>query len=374
MSTHIGIATTAAANSWLGFDAYGWSYGNVGSKYTNGSAASYAASYTTGDTIGIAFNADDRTLTFYKNGVNQGNAYSGLAASTYFFAISSNSPQGNWNFGQRPFAYTAPSGFKALCTQNLSTPTVVQGDDYFNTVLYTGTGSTQSITGVGFQPDFVWVKSRSAATDHGLYDAVRGVQKQLESNTTTDETTETTGLTAFGSDGFTVGSLAQVNTSSATYVAWQWKESVASGFDIVTYTGNGSNRTIAHNLGVAPSLIIVKARTTASTDQGWPTWHTSIANTNYLMLNTTAASTSGATYWNSTSPTSSVFSVGTDAAVNANGDTYVAYLFAAIPGFSAFGSYTGNGSADGPFVYTGFRPAFVMVKRTDSSEDWVMWD
>lgn len=243
-----------------------------------------------------------------------------------------------------------------------------------NVVTYTGTGSTQSITGVGFQPDLVWVKGRSGATDHALYDAVRGVQKQIESNTTTDETTESTGLTTFGTDGFTVGALAQLNTSTATYVAWNWKESVTAGFDIVTYTGNGSNRTISHSLGVAPKMVIVKARTTAGTDTGWAVWHTGIANTNYLELNGTGASTSGTTYWNSTSPTSSVFSVGTAAAVNTNNDTYVAYLFAEIEGFSKFGSYTGNASTDGPFVYTGFRPRWVLLKNSGAVADWVLLD
>jgi len=230
---------------------------------------------------------------------------------------------------------------------------------------------------VGFQPDLVWIKGRSGATDHALYDAVRGVQQQLESNTTTDETTESTGLTAFGSDGFTVGSLAQVNTSTATYVAWNWKESTTSKFDIVTYTGNGSARTISHNLGVVPNMIIVKARTTASTDQGWPVYHsanTAAPETDYLLLNSTAATADLDTVWNDTAPTSSVFSVGTNALVNANNDTYVAYLFANVAGYSAFGSYTGNGSTDGPMIFTGFRPRYVMVRRTDSTSDWRIWD
>jgi hypothetical protein len=288
------------------------------------------------------------------------------------------STYGSVNFGQRPFAYTAPSGFKALVTTNLPTPTVLDGTDYFNTVLYTGTGSSQSITGVGFQPDFVWIKERNASADHALYDAVRGVQQQLESNTTTDETTESTGLTAFGSDGFTVGSLAQVNTSTDTYVAWNWKESTTSKFDIVTYTGNGTARTISHNLGVVPNMIIVKARTTASTDQGWPVYHsanTAAPETDYLLLNSTAATADLDTVWNDTAPTSSVFSVGTNALVNANNDTYVAYLFANVAGFSAFGSYTGNGSADGPFVYTGFRPAWVIVKiASGATNAWFLLD
>jgi hypothetical protein len=304
---------------------------------------------------------------------------------------------GTANFGQRPFAYTAPSGFKALCTQNLPTPTIgattaTQAGKYFNPVLYTGTGSSLSVTGVGFQPDWVWVKSRSAATDHGLYDAVRGVQKQLESNTTTAETTETTGITAFDSDGFTTGALAQLNTSSATYVAWNWKANgsgstntagsitstvsanTTSGFSVVTYTGNAtSGATIGHGLGVAPSMLIVKSRSAA---YGWCVYTASLGATYLLKLDTTAAATnSGVTeYWKNTAPTSSVFTIGNDLEVNANTKTFVAYCFAPIAGYSAFGSYTGNGSADGPMVFTGMRPAYLLVKNATSSGDWIVVD
>jgi hypothetical protein len=292
------------------------------------------------------------------------------------------------NFGQRPFAYTAPSGFKALVTTNLPEPTVVQGDDYFNTVLYDGTGASQSITGVGFQPDWVWIKERNAAADHALYDAVRGVTKQLESNTTTEETTEATGLTAFGSDGFTVGSLAQVNTSTDTYVAWNWKAngagvsntagtisstvsvSTTSGFSIVTYTGTGSNATVGHGLGAAPAMYIVKCRN-ASGDI-WNIYNKEIGPTKYLRFASNAAAVFNS--WQDTNPTSDVFYISTDAVVNTNGNTYVAYCFAPISGFSALGSYTGNGSVNGPFVYTGFRPAWVLFKAATSGGDWVIED
>ena len=147
--------------------------------------------------------------------------------------------------------------------------------------------------------------------------------------------------------------------------------------DIVSYTGNGANRTIAHNLGVAPKMIIAKARTTAGADQGWPVWHTSIANTTYLQLNSTGGTAAGADYWNSTSPTSSVFSVGTNAAVNTSADTYIAYAFAEVEGFSKIGSYVGNGSADGPFVWCGFRPRWVMVKASSTGGagyEWLIFD
>jgi hypothetical protein len=379
----IGVTVASApisAASWT--TAFSWMYFGQGQKYNNNSGAAYGASYTTGDVIGVALDADAGSITFYKNGASQGVAYNtGLSGLTLSPSFGNGTTGGsqiyNANFGQRPFAHTPPSGFKALNTQNLLTPTIAAGDDYFNVILYTGTGASNARTGVGFQPDLVWIKERNAAADHGLYDAVRGAQKQLESNTTTDETTETTGLTAFDPDGFTVGALAQLNTNNDTYVAWNWKESAAAGFDIVTYTGNGTARTISHNLNATPNMIIVKARTTASTDQGWPVYHsanTAAPETDYLMLNTTAATADLDTVWNDTSPTDAVFSVGTNALVNANNDTYVAYLWSAVAGYSAFGSYTGNGSADGPFVFTGFRPRYVMVKRSDSTGNWFVWD
>jgi hypothetical protein len=279
------------------------------------------------------------------------------------------------NFGQRAFSYTPPSGFKALNTANLSVPSIKKPSLYMDATLRTGTGATASVSSLGFQPDLVWIKSRSAATDHGLYDAVRGAQKQLESNTTTAETTETTGLTAFGSNGYTVGALAQLNTSAATYVDWAWKESVTSGFDIVTYVGNGTNRTISHNLGAVPKLIIVRSREATSTGR-WLVQHGTYGAARYAYLNETFAfDTANANLrWNSTDPTSSVFSLGTSSDGNHTGDNYVGYLFAEIAGFSRISSYTGNGSSDGPFVWCGFRPSFVMIKRADSAENWSIQD
>jgi len=304
------------------------------------------------------------------------------------------------NFGQRPFSYTPPTGFVALNTFNLPTPTIgatasTLASKNMNIALYTGTGSSQSITGLGFQPDWTWIKERNAAADHGLYDAVRGVQKQLESNTTTAETTETTGLTAFGSDGFTVGALAQLNTSADTYVAWNWKANGAgvtntagsitstvsanttSGFSIVTWAGNSTNAaTIGHGLGVAPSILITKSRTNASS------WVVGIGGmsgfgiNDYLVLQSTAAKGTSSTFYQAYG--SSTFTVGVSAAdeMNKTGNNYVTYCFAQVAGYSAFGSYTGNGSADGPFVFTGFRPRFLMIKATasESNADWLLYD
>jgi hypothetical protein len=417
MQFGIVATTTTYTSNALGLSgnmSNGYAYYNDGSKGGQGtSTAGYGATFTTNDVIGIALDLDAGTITFYKNGVSQGQAFSGISLTTSWLPIiqmyrSTGTTQSAFiNFGQRAFekwngsayvANTAPSGFKALCTQNLPTPTIgatstTQANDYFNAVLYTGTGSSQGITGVGFQPDWVWIKERSGAADHGLYDAVRGVQKQIESNRNdTSESTQTTGLTAFNSDGFTVGSLAQLNTNTDTYVAWNWKANGAggsntagtisstvsanttSGFSVVTYTGNGSSgATIGHGLGVTPSMIMIRVR---NSDQfSWGVYHASVGNTAGLYLNLTNAAATTSVFWNNTSPTSSVFSVGNWGGVNGNTSTYVAYCFAPVAGYSAFGSYTGNGSADGPFVYTGFRPRFVLIKRTDGgSENWWILD
>jgi hypothetical protein len=261
---------------------------------------------------------------------------------------------------------------------------------YFNPILYTGTGATLSITGVGFKPDWVWIKGRSGATNHGLYDAVRGVQKDLVSNSSAAETTQTTGLTAFGSDGFTVGALAKLNTSAATYVSWNWLASnttasntsgtisstvsanTTAGFSIVSYTGTGVNATVGHGLGVAPKMVIVKSRSIA---QNWATYHVGLTSAAYrVTLDSTSAEASQPTIFNSTAPTSSVFSIGTNAETNSSGATYIAYCFAEIKGFSKFGKYTGNGSTDGTFTYTGFKPAFVLIKPSSIVGDWYLFD
>ena len=355
----------------------GYAYSRNGTKWIVGSNSSYGSAFTTNDVIGFALDMDAGTLVCYLNNTSQGTLASGLTgllspAMTGYTGITLFA-----NFGQRPFAYTPPSGFKALNTLNLPTPTIANGANYFAATTYTGTGASRSVdntvNNVSFQPDFVWVKGRSGATDHALYDAVRGVQLQLESNTTTAETTETTGLTAFNSNGFTVGALAQMNTNTATYVAWQWKEGATQGFDIVLYTGNSTNRTIAHNLGVAPRMIILKSRTSGTAQ--WVVYHGSLSNTQALYLNATSSAATSALFWNSTSPTSSVFSLGTSSDVNVTAQDYVAYLFAEVAGFSRFGSYTGNGSADGPFVFCGFRPRFVLIKESSAAgNNWVIYD
>jgi len=261
--------------------------------------------------------------------------------------------------------------------------TINKGASYFNTITYTGTGSSLANTGVGFQPDWVWIKGRSGATDHGLYDAVRGVQKDLVSNATSAETTQTTGLTAFGSDGFTVGALAKLNTSAATYVAWNWlganttvsntsgtitstvSANTTSGFSIVKWASSSYSDTIGHGLGVAPAMIIAKE---TSISRVWLVYHKSLGNSYYLNLNTTgAAGTPNAGRIQVSG--SNTFICGTD------GTNQIAYCFAEVKGYSKFGSYVGNGSTNGTFIYTGFKPAFVMAKASSvGGYAWAMSD
>jgi hypothetical protein len=397
----IGIADSSASiasRAWTG--ANGWYYFTNGNKYNNNSGSSYGASYTTGDVIGIALDMDAGTVVFYKNNTSQGTAYSGLTGKIMQAALGNGTAGGtqsyNANFGQRPFAYTPPTGFKALNTQNLPAPTILKGNQYFDVSLYTGNATARSITGVGFRPDFVWTKSRSGAESHRLYDAVRGATQSLYSNLTNAEATEAQSLTAFNSDGFSLGTGAP-NSNAVTYAAWQWKANgsavtntsgsitsqvnagTSQGFSVVTYTGNGSTGTVGHGLGVAPSMIVLKRRDGGSGFR-WPIYHRSIGAGAYLYLESTDAQSSvnAALTWgnNSTTvaPTSSVFTIGSAGSWNSNTGTYVAYCFSEVAGFSKFGSYTGNGSADGPFVFCGFRPRFVMIKRTDTGGSWYMID
>jgi hypothetical protein len=269
--------------------------------------------------------------------------------------------------------------------------TINKGSSYFNPVLYTGNGATQSVTGVGFQPDFVWIKGRSFADHHTLNDAVRGVNKQLYSNLAFAEGTATDCLTAFNTDGFSVGLNVIVNQSTSTFVAWNWlgansttsntsgtisstvSANQTAGFSIVSYTGNGTGtQTVGHGLGAVPKMLIIKSRTTSA---NWRVYHVSVGNTAGLALNTTGASDTNSGFFQNTTPTSTVFTLGDGSTVNGSGANYIAYCFAEVKGYSKFGSYTGNGSTDGTFVYTGFKPAFVMWKRTDSAGyDWDMYD
>ena len=248
--------------------------------------------------------------------------------------------------------------------------------DYFNTKLYTGTGTSGSpfsLTGVGFAPNWVWIKRRGgAAVGHRIFDTIRGATKYIDSSANSAETTNTSTLTAFGSDGFTLQNDGSVNDGSEPFVSWNWKETATAGFDIVSYTGSGSAKTVSHSLSAIPKMIIVKNR---SSDRNFCVFHTSLGATKFLRLNLTNAEGTSGGRWNDTAPTSSVFTVGDDAEVNSNGDNYIAYCFADVKGYSKVsGSYTGNGNADGTFVYTGFKPAFILAKDADSSDNWIIHD
>ena len=280
--------------------------------------------------------------------------------------------------------------------------TIDKPSDYFETKLYTGNGGTQSITGLDFQPDWCWLKARAGAnvSNHRSVDSVRSATKELFQDATAAEETNTNGLTAFNSNGFSLGSSGGTNNSNTTYASWNWKAgtsftndasgtgigtidsagsvSTASGFSIVSWTGTGSAGTIAHGFGKLPKMIIAKQRNSTA---NWVVYFldTTIANNNvnnYLELNTTIASTgdSGARWGAYANYSTTTFGVGTDAATNADGSTYIAYVFSDIQGYSKFSSYTGNGNADGNFIYTGFKPAFIMIKRTDAAADWEMYD
>ena len=256
--------------------------------------------------------------------------------------------------------------------------------DYFNTKLYTGNNTTNhSITGVGFKPDWVWIKSRNSTDQHNAYDIVRGATKRLVPNTTAAEDTNTETIKSFDSDGFTLGNAGNVN-DNYNYASWNWKAggsassntdgSITStvsanqtaGFSIVSYTGTGSNATIGHGLGSVPGLIITKTR---STTQPWRVYHKGLGATFGMILNDTSAKDDDNTAWNDTEPTSSVFSVGTSANTNGSGSTFIAYCLAEKKSYSKFGLYTGNGSSDGSFIFTGFKPAWLVVKNTVSSTD-----
>jgi hypothetical protein len=369
------------------------SYYSDGTKYVNGVNSAYGSAYTT-NTIGVAVDIDSGTVTFYRDNVSQG-AITYAGANLFAFVSdgsSSNSSTFDVNFGQRPFTYTPPSGFKALNTQNLPTPTIAAGNAYMNIALYTGNGTSQTVTGFGFNPDFVWHKGRSVAYSHNLVDILRGNSNVLATDATVAESNPGAQLD-LATGGATVtyrAANAANNQSSATYVIWGWKANGAgtvnnvgtiqsnvsanttAGFSVVTWTGvtSPTNSTIGHGLGVAPSLIIVKDRSAAG---AWNVYHTSLGAGAYVQLNNTGASVTGdTTRWNNTSPTSSVFTTGSNFAIASN---WVAYCFAAVAGYSAFGSYTGNGSADGPFVFTGFRPRYILFKRTDGAGgNWFIRD
>lgn len=420
-----GLESANSLTSEPGGDANTWVYLSSGYKYNSGSIVSYGFSSDDGDTIGVAFNADNGELSFYKNGIYMGVAYT-LTTGRYYAPVtgdpnSSTNCSGATNFGQKPFKFPPPAGFQPLALANTPRPTIVRPDQYVGVSTYIGNGSTQSIGGLGFKPDFVWIKCRDASVYHALFDSVRGVNKRLGSNETSAEQDQSpSGLSQFLSNGFTVVDGATggngINGSpgglyagtNASYVAWTWKAggnsntfnindvgyatasaagltagtitptgasvNTKSGFSIIGYTGTGSAGSISHGLGKAPSFIIIKKRTSSPGATNWRVYHSGIGNTKALFLSTTGAEDTNSVYWNNTSPTSSVFTLGTDDGLNASSQTHIAYLWAEIPGFSKFGSYAGNSSTDGPTIVTGFRPRWVMIKRINTTGSWEIYD
>ena len=401
---------------------------NSGVAYANGTTAYTGSTLTTGDILGVAVDMTNGALYFAKNNTwqNSGVPTSGASKTGAInFTVANNilpacyvwkSGGGDAlsaNFGQQPFSYTPPTGFVALNTFNLPTPTIgatasTLANEYMDATTYTGNGSTLSVINAGsFQPDFVWIKRRdSGAESHKLNDSVRGVNKQLMSNSTDSEYTNTDQLTSFNSNGFTTGASGTTNGNGTSLVAWQWRASNATavtntagsitstvsanttaGFSIVTWTGSGSNsdQTVGTGLSTALDFIITKPRTANVGTDSWLVYTSAITlNQNEcLILNSTSAKITTADQGTpnraATAGQLKLFA-GTNAGLNnqnmnASGVNYVAYCFAQVSGYSAFGSYTGNGSTDGTFVYTGFRPRFVMIKRSDAGAvNWYIFD
>ena len=272
---------------------------------------------------------------------------------------------------------------------------ITKPGDYFNTKLYTGTGATRSITGIGFQPDWIWTKGRSgtySTESHKLYDAVRGTTKELRSDVDNGESTNSGGVTSFDSDGYGLGAGGGVNGASTEYVSWNWKANgqgsansdgtitttytsanTTSGFSIIKYSGNATvGATIGHGLNSAPEFVFTKK---LSASANWQCWGSVIGNVYTINLNHNTAKTNpNGNYNNDTNPNSTVVTLGNDNDINQNGEPYVMYCFHSVKGYSKIGTYTGTGSAEGAFVYTGFKPAFVLVKRTSDSQGWILWD
>jgi hypothetical protein len=395
----------------------GYGYYTTGSKY-HGSGASYGNTFTTSDVIGCAVDLDNGKIWWSKNGTWQASgdpvagtnaAYTGVSG-TFVAGVGNGGVTSastvSCNFGQQGFAYTPPTGFVALNTYNLPTSTIVKGNTVMNALTWTGTGTSsgRAFTGLGFKPDLVWGKPRSLAYSHSLSDSVRGASNRLQSQSTAAEQANFTyGYTSsFDSDGFTTtaGSTDNENwnQTSETFVAWCWQAgqgtnttntngsitstvsvNATAGFSVVTYTGTGSNATVGHGLGVAPKMYIVKRRDSGVGNTNWLVYNAYLnGGVNpaqyYLMLQSTNGQGGATAIWNDIAPTSSVFSVGTSSETNGSGGTFVAYCWSEIAGFSKFGSYTGNGSSDGTFVYTGFRPKYIMIKMYSGSNSWALYD
>ena len=389
--------------SYLGSSGVSFGFTNGGFAASSGVTAPTGSisSFSGGDVIGFAFDKDAGTLNVYKNNT-LALSYTGLSGEWYPAVGQNAAGSGSFNFGQRPFAYTAPSGFKALCTANLPAPTIVKPSTVMDTLLWTGNSATRTLTGLNFDPDLIWVKIRSDAKNHVIQDSIRGftTAKKLSSSGNFIEGDASnlpdwagyisgTSSTGFSLDKSGTGSddWVHVNKSGNTYVGWAWdagsstvtntagtisaqvRANASAGFSIATATYFGG--TVGHGLGVAPAMVIAKLRDVAPNN--WFVYHKdaiaagTVANNSYLVLNgTSAVINAGSNIWNVTSTT-----ISSNASLSGNG---VYYSFAPVAGYSAFGSYTGNGSTDGPMVFTNTRPRWIMIKRTDSIGNWTIID
>jgi len=415
-------AGLSAANSVVGIDLQDDTIDQVNKSGTHTQHASGLTGMANNDIFGISVDLDGGTFQMYRNGSTYGSSYSLSDLSDWQTHGMTPTASGNtymayrFNFGQDStfagntsaggnsdangygdFKYSVPSGYLALCTANLTVAEAVDPAednspaDYFSTTLYSGNGSTQSITGVGFQPDFVWVKSRSNTQYHSLSDSVRGTDKVIFTNAAIDE--EPDGVTSFDSDGFSLDSWGGMNQSGQTFAAWSWKAGTSVsgstggsgtsksytgsvntdvGFSMIGYQGNGTaGHTIPHHLNNAPEFVWVKNR---DANVSWNCYHTGTGAPEKLELDTSNGQQSTGA-WNSTAPTSSVVTLGTNTEVNANNQNFIGFFFHSVEGYCAVGNYKGNSSSDGPFAYTGFRPAMIIIKdRSTNDEAWILQD
>ena len=403
--------THAAENTYIGYDTNSHLFG-FGYYYNDGTVKgstdglgttsnnNLATSQTTaanGDILGIASDITNGYLIFYKNGTHIYTITGISNAFDWFPSFSAYGTSATWhvNFGQRPFSYTPPAGHKSLCSKNLSPniPSVLRPQKHFDTSIWTGNATSRDITGLEFKPDLVWIKSRSGAYHHGLFDVIRGANKVVKSSDIAVEATWTQQLMSFNDGGFSLGDNSDsgnyANINTGNYVAWSWKAGGAgvsnsdgsitstvsanteAGFSIVTYTGTGSNATVGHGLNEAPQVLFVKTRSSAD---HWAVYHRSLGNTKIIYLNLANTPATSSNYWNNTTPTSTVFSIGNDNKTGKSGDNYVAYCWHEVPGYSKIGGYTGNGNSNGTYVHLGFRPACIIIKNTTTNTSWVIYD
>lgn len=388
----LGISGHAnTGNRELGTGNLDYCYKYNGQKKNDGTLSAYGDTYGINDIIGIYYDADNGTIGFTKNGVDQGEAFSGIDNDNYnyFPAWGKDSAvYDGWttNFGQLGFSYTPPTGYKALNSKNLPNLTAVgkKPYNYFDVKAYSGDGSaSRDIITLSFPPDLVWVKNRNGTNWHNIADRVRGGNHTIYANdfVSEDDTGSVNGwIDGFLTNGFTVveGSTSpnEVNGSGYNYISYCWKELAACGMDIVLYTGTGTAQSINHNLGAQPELIIVKNR---SSNASWPVFHHHALNrtdpeTDNGYLDVTNSWADQDVIWNDTAPNSTQFTVGTSSQVNTLDDLYVAYLFRSVEGFSKVFSYTGNGNAEGPYVWLGFRPKFYINKNASDAYSWIMYD